>query len=84
MICQARNNEKLVCPKGKVPTAGSGYHNFAENVKKFLQISSLPVDIDINQLNEGEGIEATLRNHSASWHKTCVNKFSALKLERAL
>ena len=85
VICQARKNEKLVCPaKGKVPTAGSGYHNFAGNVKKFLQISSLPVNIDIDQLNEGEGIEATLRNHSASWHKTCVNKFSALKLERVL
>ena len=36
------------------------------------------MDIDSYQLNDGEGIEAVLRNHSASWHTTCT-----LTLERA-
>ena len=57
--------------QGQVPAAGSGYHNFNENAMQFLEISSRPVDIDPYQLNDGEGIEGVLRNHSASWHTTC-------------
>ena len=55
--------------KGKVQTAGSGYYNFTKNVKRFLENFSWPVDIDPDQLDDGEGIETVLRNHSASWQK---------------
>ena len=52
---------------GKIQTAGSGYHNFIKNVKQFLEISSWLMDIDPDQLDDGEDIETVLRNHSASW-----------------
>ena len=55
--------------KGKVQSAGSGYHNFTKNVKRFLENFSCPVDIDLDQLDDGEGIETVLKNNSASWQK---------------
>ena len=36
---------------------------------QFLEISSRPADIDPDQLDDKEGIETVLRNHSASWQK---------------
>ena len=68
VICHVRNIKRLCPTKGKVQ-AGSGYHNFTKNVKNFIEMSSWPVDIDPDQLDDGEGIETVLRNHSASWQK---------------
>ncbi len=42
----------------------------------------MPINVDITQLNDGDGMEATLMRHHASWHKTCRLKFSQMKLER--
>lgn len=44
----------------------------------------MPVDIRLEQLDAGNGIEATLIENTAAWHKTCRNKISSLNLERAL
>ena len=30
----------------------------------------MPIDVDIKQLDDGDGIEATLMRHHAGWHKT--------------
>ena len=43
----------------------------------------LPLKIDIHALDEGDGIPETLNSHEAVWHKSCLNKFSKLKLQRA-
>ena len=40
------------------------------------------MNIDIRTLDDGDGIEATLMRHHASWHKTCRLKFNQTKLER--
>ena len=42
----------------------------------------MPIDVDIKQLDDGDGIEATLMRHHAGWHKTCHLKFNLTKLER--
>ena len=39
--------------------------------------------IDLRRLDEGNGIEATLIEHKAKWHKSCHSKFNATKLVRA-
>ena len=30
----------------------------------------MPIDVDIKQLDDGDGIEATLMRHHTGWHKT--------------
>ena len=44
----------------------------------------MPIDVDIKQLDDGDGIEASLRRHHAGWHKTCHLKFNLTKLEQLL
>ena len=37
----------------------------------------MPMGLNLNRLNDSDGVEATLRAHSAQWHKKCrlkVNK----------
>ena len=42
----------------------------------------MPIEVDIKQLDDGSGIEATLAKHHAGWHKSCRLKFSQTKLKR--
>lgn len=37
----------------------------------------------MSSLDEGNGIEVTLKRHEAKWHKSCFNKCSTLRLQRA-
>ena len=39
--------------------------------------------IDLQRLDEGSGIESTLRENKALWHKSCYSKFSASQVRRA-
>ena len=43
----------------------------------------MTISLDIEKLDEGVGIPATLMKRKAKWHKTCRNKFSDMKLKRA-
>ena len=49
----------------------------------FCSLGCPPLPIDTSKINEGDGIEATLKRNAAKWHKNCRNKFNSLKLERA-
>lgn len=40
------------------------------------------MDVDLKRLDDGDGLEATMRKHQASWHKTCRLKFNQTKLDR--
>ena len=44
----------------------------------------MPMNVDIDKLDDGDGIEATLMRHHARWHKACRLKFSEMKLQRLL
>ena len=82
-LCQQNTQEKTMCP-AQANTPGLAYRRLADNIVKFSEIGCMPVDLDIGSLDEGQGIERTLEMHSASWHKSCFNKFNDLKLQRAL
>ena len=43
---------------------------------------TLPIDVDIKQLDDGDGSEATMMRHHAVWHKTCHLRFNQTKLEQ--
>ena len=84
-LCQLENtNEKLVSPANdKRKDRGSGYKSLANNLPKFEEFGQLPIQVPLSVLDEGGGIEETLRSHQASWHKSCFNKCSSAKMTRA-
>ncbi|KAL9972875.1 hypothetical protein ACROYT_G019259 [Oculina patagonica] len=84
IICQKPSIEHLQCPaSSKRKDSGVGYRSFANNIKEFNTLGLLPMDINIDLFDEGTGIEETLANHKALWHKYCRDRFSNTKLSRA-
>ena len=76
--------ERLQCPSNlKRKDAGAGYSSFVNNLQEFLKIDILLVNLNVNFLNEGKGIEQTLKDHQALWHKTCRDLFNNTKVQRA-
>ena len=83
-LCQEENEENLLCPARSTRASyGSGYDSIASNLLAFQELGPLPLKINIHALDEGDGIPETLKSHEAVWHKSCLNKFSTLKLQRA-
>ena len=83
VLCQLDTNAALECPaRSTRPTSGSGYKSLAEHLIQFQSLGHVPMDIDINRLDDGDGIEATLMRYQACWHKTCRLNFNQTKLDR--
>ena len=86
VLCQEDTGDSLQCPantRRNDISLGSGYKSLAENILAFCSLGCPPLPIDTSKINEGDGIEATLKRNAAKWHKNCRNKFNSLKLERA-
>eukprot|EP00794_Sanderia_malayensis_P001481 gene1481-1638_t len=85
IICQAnKTGEPLQCPAiSKRKDVGASYSSFANNLQEFRIIGSVPGNLNLENLDDGQGVEKTLMERKASWHKTCRNAFSNAKLERA-
>ena len=69
----------LQCPyavKNNKASVGSGYKTLVEQLTNFSELGHMPIDVDIKQLDDGDGIEAMLMRHLAGWHKTCSLKFN--------
>jgi len=70
MICQEDTEEPLTCPsKSKRKDVGSGYSSLADNLIKFNQLGQLP--FTLGRLDDGSGIEMTMKNNSAQYHQSC-------------
>ena len=82
-LCEKETEEKLVCPNSTRKNYGSGYKSLADNLNQFREIGEVPIEVPLSSLDEGNGIEQTLKDHEAKWHKSCSNKCSTLKLQRA-
>ena len=75
--------EKLVCPFLSARKNYSlGYKGLADNLQQFCEIGELPIQVSFSSLDEGNGIEVTLKSQSKR-HKSCSNKYSTLKLQKA-
>ena len=84
VLCQ-ENGTGLQCPyafKSNQASVGSGYKTLAEQLVKFSELGHMPINVDIKQLDEGDGIEATMMRNHAGWHKICRIKFNQTKLDR--
>ena len=49
---------------------------------QFQSLGHMPIGIDINRLDNGDDIEATLMRQQALWHKACWLKFNQTKLDQ--
>ena len=47
------------------------YASLAEQLINFNELGHMQIEVDIKQLDDGSGIEATLAKHHAGWHKSC-------------
>ena len=61
----------------------NGYSLLGRNIPLFLAVNELPNRMDPKRLDDGTGIEATLRRNEAQYHASCRILFSNSKLERA-
>ena len=85
VICQDKSSmDNLVCPgQSERKNVGIGYKSLAENLIKFDELYLLPKTLQLNMIDEGEGVEAALSSNNAKWHKSCRLQFNNTKLERA-
>ena len=81
-LCQEDRDEKLTCPT-RYGIEQSGYILVGKNVPMFQSINEMPIKFDSALLDEGSGIEETLRANNAKYHQSCKRLFSNQKLEQA-
>ena len=75
ILCQKKTSEPLQCPgKSKRPDIGSGYTTLSKNLDRFKELGSIPLQLNVSRLDDGEGIEHCLKSNSALWHKSCFFK----------
>lgn len=85
ILCQHVTDEVLQFPSHTKRTdKGAGYKYVAENIRKFHELDALPFQINLHHIDNGSGIEATLHENNAGWHKTCPNRICTMKLEREM
>ena len=84
IICQNETREPLQCPAmSKRKDVGASCASFARNLEEFHEIGSVPGHLNVEELNQGQGIERSLKERKALWRKTCRNRFSNANLEQA-
>ncbi len=77
ILCQVTTGEPLQCPlRSTKQSAGSGYASLTEDLLRFQTLHRMPMDINFERLDDGTGIESTLRAHRAEWHKKCRLQFN--------
>lgn len=65
MICQEETAEPLTCPtKSKRNDVGGGYNSLEEKFIEFNELGQLPIQLE--RLDEGQGIEITMASNNAS------------------
>ena len=60
---------------------GSGYSSLAENLMEFYELGQWPIQLE--RLDEGQGIEMTMVANNALYHHSCRLKYNNTKLKRA-
>ncbi len=82
-LCQQEKKEDLKAPQDN-PTnrKNDGYVSLATNIPLFHEFHALPIKLDPRRLNEGNGMEETLRRNNAQYHRSCSLLFKTTMLNR--
>ncbi|CAC5393295.1 unnamed protein product [Mytilus coruscus] len=74
-----------LCPEDTtypMKSSDEGYKMLGKNIPLFYEVNALPIPLDIRRLNDGEGIESTMKKKNAKYHNL-FRKFNNTNLERA-
>lgn len=83
-LCQLPKKEPLKSPGANPSKRGEdGYRQLSRNIPQFLALNQMPIKFDPRRLDEGNGIEETLRERNAQYHESCRLCFNNSKLQRA-
>ncbi len=83
-LCQQPSSESPIdASKSKNKSQSTGYETLADNLRSLYELNSLPLSITISRLDDGTGIEGTLKLHNAKWHETCYVMCNKTKVDRA-
>ena len=82
-LCQEHKNEEFISPPTRYTLEQDGYSMICNNIPTFLFINQMPIKLDLPVLDEGEGVEETLRANKAKYHNSCWGLFSSTRLEGA-
>jgi len=84
VICQNDTNERLKCPADSSrPDRYAGYESFTNILPAFCDANLLTPGLNVEHLDEGDGILTTLITHRAKWHQSCRLHYYNTQLERA-
>ena len=83
-LCQKSRKEKLVTPFKVTRTDqnGSGYQKLSQNLRKFNRLGTKTEELD--RLDDGHGLEETLKANEAVYHRSCYLKYNDNKVKRAV
>ena len=86
LLCQEVTSEVLEYPL-PAPTSrhfdSAEHHTLSLNITRFSELNELPMPIDLRHLDEGNGVEATLRKEHGQMAQILLLKFNITKLKRA-
>ena len=75
VVCVGDTIESLI-------SSAEGYQMLAKHIPVFNEVNVLPIPMDIQRLDDGTGIDATLIGNNAKYHNSCRIRFNNTKLLR--
>ena len=81
-LCQEKNGKELSSPHARQSQQHDGYTMIATNIPLFHAMNAMPIKLDPARLDDGGGIEESLRRNKAQYHESCRIMFNNTKLER--
>ena len=86
ILCQVdRGGEALRCPtnNSKCDNIENDYVVFVDNLKNYVDLAPLPFhSLNLDALDEGDGVSLTLLRQSAKWHPSCKAMIKKSKINR--
>ena len=82
-LCQKDTNEKLRFIKNILNHLKNSIEELEVYIKTFHDLGALPIPINPNRLDDGDGIVQTLTDNNACYHLSCKLLLNNQKLERA-
>lgn len=81
VFCAKQKHQSPLLPL-RVPN-GKILEEHTENLMKFDALGTLPITLQLDRINEGQGIEAAMVANEAKWHQACKLRFNNTMLQRA-
>ena len=82
-LCQKKTNEKLRDVGKRNDLKIKCFKQLATNIVAFQKLCALPLPINVERLDNGRGIEQSLIDNAAVYHRSCYLLFNNTKLNRA-